>query len=135
MPVKVWCEHIAPRALLRSARSTRLGSVASLGMTILCCACVNTSNRRIVHIMRQIGIYRALCMRKLVGTGVLCQEQDCKQLCKRMGNSFALLRQVLLEAERSVAERGFQKRRATQSRREMRRLSSCSVRKSSSAIL
>ena len=42
---------------------------------------------------------------------------------------------MLLEADRSVAERGFQKRRVAQSRREMRRLSSCSVRRSISAIL
>ena len=42
---------------------------------------------------------------------------------------------MLLEAERSEAERGFQKRHAAQSRREMRRLSSCSDRRSSSAIL
>ena len=27
----------------------------------------------------------------VVGDGALCQEQDCKQLCKRIGNSFALI--------------------------------------------
>ena len=70
-----------------------------------------------------------------VGTGVLCQEHDCKQLCKMIGNSFASVSFMRLEAERSVAERGFQTRRAAQSRREMRRLSNCSVLKSSSAIL
>ena len=71
----------------------------------------------------------------ILGGDNCCQEQDCKQLCKRIGNSFALLKFMLLEAERSVAERGFQKRRAAQSRREMRRLSSCSDRRSISAIL
>jgi hypothetical protein len=48
----------------------------------------------------------------LVGTGVLCQEHDCKQLCKMIGNSFASVSFMRLEAERSVAERDFQTRRA-----------------------
>ena len=46
-----------------------------------------------------------------VGVGALCQEQDCKQLCKRI--VYTLVFDVYaLEAERSEAERGFQKRRA-----------------------
>ena len=73
--------------------------------------------------------------KRSVGGGAFCQEHDCKQLCKMIGNSFASVSFMRLEAERSVAERGFQKRRAAQSSREIRRLSSCSVRRSISAIL
>ena len=42
---------------------------------------------------------------------------------------------TLLEAERSVAKRGFQKRRAGYGKREILRLRSCSVCRSTSAIL
>ena len=70
-----------------------------------------------------------------VGVDAHCQEQDCKQLCKRIVYTFLCLGFMLLEAERRVAERGFQKRRASQSSREMRRLSSCSFRRSIFAIL
>ena len=73
--------------------------------------------------------------RNPVGVGALCQEHDCKQLCKRIVNTFALFNLTLLEAERSGAERGFQKRRAAYGRREILRFSSCSVAVSISAIL
>ena len=49
----------------------------------------------------------------IVGGDVLCQEQDCKQLCKRIVYTFHVLDFMLLESERSVAERGFQKRRGS----------------------
>ena len=46
----------------------------------------------------------------IVGDDLPCQEQDCKQLCKRI--VYTLVFDVYaLEAERSEAERGFQKRR------------------------
>ena len=35
---------------------------------------------------------RRCILSKIVGTGVLCQEQDCKQLCKMIVYSFALIR-------------------------------------------
>ena len=43
-----------------------------------------------------IGVYfitictknRQCMLSKIVGTGVLCQEQDCKQLCKRIVYTF-----------------------------------------------
>lgn len=43
--------HKEPHAVLQ------LGSISSLGMTMLCCACTNTSNGHIVSAMHQIGIY------------------------------------------------------------------------------
>lgn len=54
------------------------------------------SNRLLGYNYNQAGLYFVtICVKEkrkllstIVGDGVLCQEQDCKQLCKRIVNTF-----------------------------------------------
>ena len=69
-----------------------------------------------------------------VGDGALCQEQDCKQLCKRIVYTFSISFNAFgRQTERSEVR--LPKARGAHFRREILLLRSCSVARSISAIL